>query len=414
MSNNKKFAMFSNGSAIVTNSAGEVRTASKAEIVDYLKTLVPSEKEGSKLAGVKYDAGYVHAKYASGKVFKKKVLVAQNSSAKQTEPTNSGDKADPDLKVPRNESKAKPETSTVTKDRPDVKTPTKVRNEDSKRGKGGEDSHTDVVPRSKGDSGLKGSSKTEFCEEEGNKATSGKPDSYVQEFKEYKDPTPAGNELNHAAKSGVQLRPESEIYDKVKIAFEQKREAKSDLTPWEKNKDGATNNREAGSQTPQSNQKEAELLGKLKQAEQNLADLKKEINRYKLREVRQAGAVKLALAYRDMSPSKYASAQAFLEKVDHIAKKMSPEAMETAFDELASYQKEASHGQSLAKTASNVVEEKNNEGGVATVFSGTVDEINPKGEDQVETLKQVLMSSSTLNKRANKFDSWKKDNSLEN
>src|SRR5690606_19332077 len=118
---------------------------------------------------------------------------------------------------------------------------------------------TDTVPRSKGNSGLEGSSKTEFAEEGGDKATSGNTDTYVQEFKKYKEPTPAGNQLNHAAEMNVQMRPESEIYDKVKIAFEGKRQAKSDLPPWE-NKDDATNNREAKQQTPRSNVKEAELL----------------------------------------------------------------------------------------------------------------------------------------------------------
>ena len=66
----KKIAFTSNGSAIIHEN-GISHKASETEIADYLKSLVPAEKAGSKLNAVKYENGFVFAKYENGKKFKK-------------------------------------------------------------------------------------------------------------------------------------------------------------------------------------------------------------------------------------------------------------------------------------------------------------------------------------------------------
>jgi hypothetical protein len=121
----------------------------------------------------------------------------------QTEPVD-GVQKDPEIDIPRNEAKAKPETGSITKDRPDVANPTEVRTKDYVKGKGAENLHSDVVPRSEGNGGLEGKKKVEFDVEESNKATSGNPDTYVQSVQETISATPAGSEDNHAvAKSNA-------------------------------------------------------------------------------------------------------------------------------------------------------------------------------------------------------------------
>ena len=121
----------------------------------------------------------------------------------QIEPVDAVQEEDT-INIPRSEAKAKPETGSITKDRPDVAKPTEVRTKDYVKGKGAENLHSDVVPRSDGNGGLEGKKKVEFDVEESNAATSGNPDTYVQSNQETIKPTPAGSEENHAvAKSNA-------------------------------------------------------------------------------------------------------------------------------------------------------------------------------------------------------------------
>lgn len=81
------------------------------------------------------------------------------------------------------------------------------------RGKDNTDS--DVIPRSKGDSGISGQEKTTYDAEKANDATSGKPDSYVQTYRENVEPTPAGTEDNHVAQDDSDLQVESNLEARI-------------------------------------------------------------------------------------------------------------------------------------------------------------------------------------------------------
>lgn len=64
-------------------------------------------------------------------------------------------------------------------------------------GDGGSDES--IVPRSKGNSGMEGQDKTDFEDELADDATSGNPDSYVQDFTPSEKASPAGSKENHCA-----------------------------------------------------------------------------------------------------------------------------------------------------------------------------------------------------------------------
>ena len=124
--------------------------------------------------------------------------VAQSAPAKQTEPIDMGDGESNGEKfdAPRNKSKGKPQEFSG---RSDVDSPKKVRKDNYNMGPGGKNLHTDVVPRDGSGDGVGGRSVT-FEEEKAEGATSGNPDTYVQEFQEsdYVYPTPYSSEDNHA------------------------------------------------------------------------------------------------------------------------------------------------------------------------------------------------------------------------
>jgi len=143
---------------------------------------------------------------------------AQNYQLQESEPTDSGERAEPDPEVPRDKSKAKPETQSIVTDRPDVGNPKEVRDGDYDKGPEGKDIHTDVVPRDSSGDGVGGKS-VDFDKEKADERTSGNPDSYVQTLQDRKDPTPAGNEENHAiAEKEEAMKKEA----KAKVAADQK------------------------------------------------------------------------------------------------------------------------------------------------------------------------------------------------
>lgn len=421
----KKIAFTSSGTALIRE-AGSTRRATEAEVGAYLKTLVPAKKAGGNLDAVKYDGGFVFARYDNGKVFKKRI--AQNNSTQQQEPVNSGDKADPDLKTPRSKKHSKPETKEVTKDRPDVANPTEIRNSEYTRGgDGGADEHKDGIPRSKKNSGLEGSSKTTFDEEKANKATSGNPDTYVQDLYDQTDPTPAGNADNHAtagantasASDGLRVESESTIYQKIKIAEEEKKDGKP-MPPWLKDKkdkggdnddeDDGEKDGEESDDDDEDSKKEAKLVQELKtkiaEQDKTITALKKEASRYKVREARQNSALKLALAYRDANPEQFPNVEAVADKAIELCKAMNSEALESTYEQVKAIRIANSKQRQVVKTAS--VDE-----GVQTAFSTPMESISElnSGKD-VDSLREALMSKSALGKKVAEMDAY--HNSLAN
>lgn len=398
----KSLKMFSNGTAAVVEAQGNVRKASKEEVRDYLISLVPKKnKEGSPLSAVKFEEGYVYARYEDNKSLRKKI--AQSSSpANQTEPVNSVDKADPSVKVPRNEKKSKPE-SYKPEDK-SVMNPTKVRKEEyNKGGDGGADSHTDVVPRSKGNSGLKGHDKTKFADEVADDATSGKPDSYVQKWEKSEDPASAGSEENHAvASNDIKVKSGEEIYQKINIA-----KAEENDTPVEKI--ASTKVKSDIEDTENKlNEKIASLNSKLKEASEKTDELESKINRYKIREARQKAAIKLALAYRDINPKKYANVEDFGNKVEDIAKRMNVEAIETALEELKTMHSEAFSSEQMKKEASRKpANQDSNDGGLSTVLASLSESYSDSNNStDFNELSKAIMENTQLGKKMADFENY--------
>lgn len=426
----KKIAITSTGTAIVREN-GTTRKASDAELGEYLQSIVPPVKRGAKLAAVKYENGYVFAKYDNGKVFKK--VIAQNNSTQQQEPINSGDKSDPDLKTPRSEKHSKPETKEITKDRPDVAKPTEIR--DPEYGRGGDKGakeHKDGIPRSTGNSGLEGSKKTTFEKEKADKATSGNADTYVQKLYNQIDPTKSGNADNHAtagvntaSSDGLKIKSDSELYQKISIAKDDKDEKdEKTLPPWlkkdkkdkgekgEEEKDGKDDGKEDEEESDKDekeSEKEAklvqELQRKLAETDKTIATLKAEVNRYKVREARQIPAMKLALAFRDSNPEQFPTIEAVASKVTELCKQMNSDALESTFEQvkaikIANAKSNAGH----VKTAS--IE------GASTAFSTPLETISEASGNAVDSLREALMGNTALGKKVAQMEAY--NNSIVN
>jgi len=398
MSETKKYSMFPSGLVVATAKDGSVIKANVEEVAQHLAAYLPAEYEGEKLAEVMYDpdSGYVYGRYATKKV-KKRIFAQQSANPNKTEPVDGSQKVK-DTKVPRNPSKAKPETANVTKDRPDVGSPTEVRTKDYQRGKGGEDLHSDAVPRSTGNSGLEGSKGTTFEKEEGDSATSGKPDTYVQKFTPSEKPAAAGTEANHAAGTEVQFRSAAEIYQNLNLvktaegetSIEDRAATPAEKTeeqntkkkmPWEDPKDDASVT--AATKTDNG----VELETKLSEAKQANKEQEALINRMKIREARTAEAIKYALSLLKINPQKYADADVFSEFVKATAGKMSVEAIKTATEEVATIHKAA--GEMKVKTAQNATQE------LTTAIVIPAQEGYGK-EDTGEKLKNIFMDSAKL------------------
>ena len=76
-------------------------------------------------------------------------------------------------------------------DNKSVKKPIEIRTKEYKKGPGGEDLHTNI-PRDSGDGA--GGKKTTYEKETSDKAKSGNPDTYVQDFTKSEKPAAAGSE----------------------------------------------------------------------------------------------------------------------------------------------------------------------------------------------------------------------------
>ena len=398
-----KTSMFSSGTVLVHEGEGKVRKAGKAEITQHLASQLPKQYKGEKLSDVMYDPSdrCVYGKYESKKI--KRQIFA--SEGKQNEPVNSVDKAKPSAEVPEKAEKAKPETQKIITDRPDVGKPKKVRDENYQRGKGGEDLHSDVVPRSKSNSGLEGSKATDYDKEVADKATSGNPDSYVQEFTDSEKPAPAGSEANHAAGSEIIFKSEAEMYQKLSLAGEEeekeekkeseekseksKDKPKKKLPPWLEDKDESDE---------ESTEKESQLLQELKEAKNQITAKEAEINRQKIAEARTKAAIGYALALMKLNPTKYADAEVFTETVENTAKRMDVESIKTATEETVSIKREAEQAKAKEKQVSAGAD-----GGLATAM---VIQAENSVTEKTGELKEILQSGTTLGRKMAEFENY--------
>lgn len=399
----KKTKIFSDGTFVTANSKGEIKKASQEEVSDYLVSLFPEKKDGAEITHVKFDkeSGYAKARYSSGKVYRKKV-----AQTKQTEPVNSVDKSDPDAKVPRDKKKAKPE---IDVGRSDVDNPDEVRKDNYDKGPGGKNLHTNKVPRDKSGDGVGGES-VGFEEETSEKATSGKPDSYVQDFSKSEDPSKAGSEENHAtaAKSDVKFATQDEIYTKLKLAEmdEDEEDKEQDEDPEEETnekktekskKEGESKNREIVAQLKE---EVTSAQGELKKASVEIQELRKQIANRKIREARTKAATGLALMLRDRYPKKYFTAEKFNEKIEGLAKKMSVEAIETAIEELNSIRTQEAEREENIKSASKKEADMVKEAGATSIL--TV----PTDENEEEDLASILAANTRLGKEVISMDKY--------
>lgn len=399
----KKVAMFSNGTAIVKE--GEtLRKASEQEVKDYLVSIVPQKKAGSDLQAVRFEDGFVYAKYASGKVFRKKI--AQAETAKQTQPLDSADKAEPSVNVPRKKSKSNPEIDPGDKS---VKNPTEVVKSTYEKGGNGsaKKNTTEVVPRSTSDGGLKGGKSVDFADI--GKTESGTKN-YVQKFTEGEKPTPAGNEKNHTAGTNIQFKSEAEIYQKLSTSS--KEEDEDNLPPWLKGKkkdkkdekSEEKNEKSEGDKADEDSEKKDEekeaMQAELFTVQAQIKELKAEIDRFKVREARQKSALKLALAYRDLSPQKYSSVEAVAEKTMQLAKAMNVDALESQLEEVKSIQIDEFQKRLAAKEDESIADGK-----VAFAMNSTRETIMD-GQDVESRLKDILIQSTSLGRKMAEFDSY--------
>jgi len=377
----KKIAMLSNKFFAYLDS-GDVRKATSDEVNVHLASLVPPTKNGGILDAVRFNEKTGNAEYryahkiaddkVSYKVYAKK-LVAQYQSQKQSEPVDGGQDEDKlkenKTNVPRDESKAKPETKF---DRPKgVDNPTEVRKKEYKRGPGGEDLHTDVVPRSKKNSGLEGSDSTTFADEKANDATSGKENSYVQKFTPSTKPAPAGKEDNHAVAAeveGNQIK-EANVEKPLNIKFSSedlmnvinlsKKEDSIKMAKAEnaddkdEEKDQKSKDKENDEEKDKKSEDEADskkkasvdedLARQLKEAKSQLTETveqfkraKIENNNFKIREARMKKAIEYAHNLQRINPAKYAEIENFVNRVFDTVKKMDVEAIDVAIEETKS------------------------------------------------------------------------------
>ncbi len=421
MSDTIKTSMFSNGTVLVYEGDGKVRKASKEENSAYLASLLPASYKGEQLQQVKFDPkdGCVYGKYATKQV--KKTVFAQQSTNK-TEPVDGTQKAK-DTKVPRDKSKAAPETDAVSKDRPDVKTPKEVRTKEYQRGNGGEDLHTEVVPRSKGNSGLEGREKTTFEKEEADSATSGNPDSYVQDFTAAKSPEKAGSEMNHAAGTEIQFKSDQSIYQNLGLTTtageqppwlkkdkkdddgkeedkddekDEKKEKKGNKPPW---LDGKSGDAEEDDEEEKEEKKDKKAASKLKTV---LAEKDKEITALKIKQARIKESISYGIALLKLNPSKYANAETFNELVENTAEKMSVEAIQTAIEELKTVQEAKEEmTRTIQASAANA---KIDDGLVTGIV--IQEEARFKKNASADDLKSILMSGTTLGQKMQDFEDY--------
>ena len=429
--------MFSDGRVVIATDSGEYRVANTQEAHQYYASLLPQErKDGGVLAGLKFDkeAGCIRAKYAyknNGETILKsfkKVLAQINK-----EPVDSiqdSSKPKPDPKVPR-----KPE---VGFKQHDGEQPTEVRNKKYKPGE--EQDHTDVVPRSKKDSGLKGSGSTDF---EGVGTTdSGNPDTYVQEYQDNVDPTPAGKEMNHAvAESGstkIKLsnkvsvddeNPLEGIFDRdnsdsLKVAekddedddkSDKKEDKKNNMPPWlkkendddEKDDDGDDDKKESSSDSD----KKALASKEAEQSSINTDDyerLKVELNRYKVREARTNEAIKYALASLHVEPERFGSPDEFVRRVTESTK-LPVQAIENLTESMVSMASKKREIIEAGKKAQQVTANNESDSGLDFAFTENKfasvkdDFLNYDGTND---LAEAIKGNTRLGKMAKEYETY--------
>jgi hypothetical protein len=436
---------------------GEVRVATTNEITVHLASLVPGEKKGGILNSVRLNEATGNAEYryahtdeegnVSYKIYAKPVLdkpvTAQNNSATQTEPVDGvqDEKKSKENKtnVPRDESKSKPEGDW---DRPKgVDKPVEVRTENYQKGKGGEDTHTDVVPRSKNNSGLDGSDSTNFAEEGANAATSGNENSYVQNWDSPEKPTPAGNENNHAVaetdgavKTASEDSPlpvefatdlmgmgsgelvsvagddkdDKDLPDFIKEKMDNKKDADKD----EENSDEDSEKSEDKDSKKEASVDE-DVVNQLTEAKSQLEEVtgllsqaKAETNKYKLREARMQKAIEYAHVLQRLNPVKYANANAFTTKVADTVVKMNVAAIEAAIEETNSAITE------VVKAANKVNDSAKNANSsgdlglqAALVVPRTTETWNDSTDK--EALAEMLMANSQIGKYVAELETYK-------
>lgn len=312
-----------------------------------------------------------------------KYRITKTSSKDQLQPTD-GIQESKDVKVPRNESKSKPE-SNAAQDRPDVKNPKSV-----------------SVPRSESNGGIKGGEKVKF-DTENAKVTSGNPDTYVQKFTESETPSAAGSEKNHTAGTEIQFRSEAEIYQNLKLAkenkkpkphwFEEKGKTGKPTTPdkTEENFDKKGKEKEAGDYKSLYTEAKTELQQKTA-----------EISKMKLREARMGAAIKYALALLNVNPAKYANAESFTKVVEESATKMTVEALNEAVEGLMAVQKEANALRNIKEASLN---DDNNDGGLATALVIQGDNaISQVANSKLSELKDIFNSGTSLGRQMRQYE----------
>ncbi len=427
----KKYSMFPSGKIVAIGEDGIPKKASKGEEISYLISLLPKTYKDEKIEKVMFDPedGCVHGKTASYHI--KKKVVAQQSTNK-TEPVDGSQKVK-ETKVPRSKEKAKPETSSIVEDRPDVGKPTDVRQDGYQRGKGGEDLHTDVVPRSKSNSGLKGSNKTDFEVEEADKATSGNPDSYVQDFTKSEKPAAAGSEANHAAGTEIEIRSDQEIYENLKLsAKDDDKCSKCECDPCKCKKDDKEDDKDDDKEDKKDDdkddkkdkkkgklppwldkynkdeEKEASVdAEELKEVQAEVLEKDKEISTLRLKAGRIKEATVYALTLLKLNPAKYSDPDTFTEFINSTAEVMSVEAIKTASEETKILLAEKQRiNKSVIKEAA--VEGPNSgDSGIVTIIN-TIDPDEGRFEKEVSSddLKQILMSGTRLGRAMEDYETY--------
>ena len=427
----KKYTMFPSGK-IVAISGGIPKKASKEEQVDYLASLLPGTYKGEKIEQVRFDPtdGFVHGRTASHHI-RKKVTFAQQATH-HNEPID-GTQNVKETKVPRNKAKSNPEIDPGDKS---VKNPTKVRSEGYELGTGAEDNHTDVVPRSKGNSGLKGSTKTTYEDESGDKQTSGNPDTYVQTVEKSQKPASAGSEENHAtAGSEIKIKSEQEIYQNLKLSGKlppwleknkkdddddekdddkkkDKKKDKKDDDDKDEKKDDDKKDKKKGNLPPwlNKNKKDKEASvdeEELREVQAELLERDKEITSLKLIAGRTKEATAYALSLLKLNPAKYSAADVFTDLIEKTASSMSIESIRTASEEMkVLFAEKQRIDESIIKEAS--VEGPNSgDGGIITSLN-TIDPNDGRFQKEASTdeLSKIMMSGTKLGRAMEDYDTY--------
>jgi hypothetical protein len=420
----KKYSMFTNGTVVVNEENGDVRRASQAEVNEHLASQLPGTYHGESLQAVAFNKedGHVYGRYATRKVRKE---IFANQTPNQSEPVDGPQKVK-DTKVPSDPKKGKPETAKITKERPDVGKPAEVRTKEYQRGKGAEDLHSEVVPRSGKDGGLKGGKVAPTAEEKADKATSGNPDTYVQDLGDCKKPTPAGNEMNHAAStagSEIKWENDSIIYQNLNLSKQAKDDKKDNLPPWlqkdddkkdddEKDDDGEKKDEECDDKEKdckdetEATKKSSEEFSQIKTA---LQEKEAEVTKIQTKIARIEKAARYALALLQLNPEKYSNSDKFVETINQTAERMDEHAIQIAIDELGDiYAEREKNKQTMQSTAAPVeaLWGQEDQGGLATAIMIPQEDRFNKSASGEGDLKTMIMNNMKLGRDLKEWEDY--------